>query len=77
MAGLYSLNMAAGLAAFSSRPFALNHGPFQKNVRIYRYSGRRMPPAERYALYHNGMLSKVYLYSGNFWRSYLTYLKLR
>ena len=54
--GLFSWSMAARLLAFSSRQFALtiNHGPlFASHYFSFlsKRSGRRMPPAERSALY--------------------------
>ena len=52
----YSWSMAAGLLAFSSRQFALaiNHEPLSASHYfsfLSKRSGRRMPPAERSALY--------------------------
>ena len=54
--GLFSWSMAAGLLALPSRQFALtiNHGPlFASHYFSFlsKRSGRRMPPAERSALY--------------------------
>ena len=54
--GLFSWRMAAGLLAFSSRQFALTikHGPLSASHYfsfLSKRSGRRMPPAERSALY--------------------------
>ena len=52
------LEHGGGLLAFSSRQFALNtinHGTFLSPSRYFSFlskrSGRRMPPAERSALY--------------------------
>ena len=55
--GLFSWSMAAGLLAFSSRQFALtiNHEPLSAShyfLFLSKRSGRRMPPAERSALYY-------------------------
>ena len=55
--GLFSWSMVAGLLAFSSRQCALtiNHGPLSASHYfpfLSKRSGRRMPPAERSALYN-------------------------
>ena len=54
--GLFSWSMVAGLLAFSSRQLSLtiNHAPLSASQYISflsKRSGRRMPPAERSALY--------------------------
>ena len=56
--GLFSWSMAAGLLAFSSRQFALTNQAWTFSLSASHYfsflskrSGRRMPPAERNALY--------------------------
>ena len=57
--GVFSLSMAAGLLAFSSRQFLHLHQAWSFSLSASHYvfflskrSGRRMPPAERSALYY-------------------------